>query len=75
MHCLFMKYELTDVLKEVDHIDGNGVNNRRSNLRPVTSRGNNKNQKMNIRNTSGVTGVLVPSRYRAMDCRMGGTAS
>jgi hypothetical protein len=42
---------------QVDHIDGNRANNKWSNLRLVTSAGNNKNRAMPRANTSGVVGV------------------
>ena len=43
--------------QEVDHIDGNGLNNKWSNLRSVSHRENGKNQKHIKNNTSGVKGV------------------
>lgn len=43
--------------KQVDHIDGNGLNNRRDNLRKVLSQENCKNRPMRSDNTSGCTGV------------------
>ena len=42
---------------EVDHRDSDGLNNRRSNLRPATPSENRKNQVIGSRNTSGFKGV------------------
>jgi hypothetical protein len=42
----------------IDHINGNGADNRIENLRCVPQAQNNKNAKRRIDNTSGVTGVL-----------------
>lgn len=47
----------TDKNEEIDHIDGNRLNNVRSNLRVVTRVNNMKNKGKYINNTSGVTGV------------------
>jgi hypothetical protein len=42
---------------EIDHVDGNGLNNKYSNLRSVTHSENAKNKRKHITNTSGVVGV------------------
>lgn len=42
---------------DIDHIDGNGLNNKLSNLRDVSTQDNLKNQAMYVNNTSGVVGI------------------
>ena len=42
---------------EIDHIDGNGLNNQRSNLRTCTSEENKMNRGKFVNNTSGFKGV------------------
>lgn len=42
---------------QIDHINGHKTDNRIANLNNVAARGNNKNKKRSINNTSGVTGV------------------
>ena len=46
----------------VDHIDGDGLNNRRCNMRLATRAQNMRNQKKNSRNTSGLKGVSFDKR-------------
>lgn len=47
---------------EVDHKDGNKLNNRRSNLRPCTHAENMRNMQLKITNTSGYKGVCWSKR-------------
>lgn len=43
----------------IDHLDGNGCNNRIDNLEVKTSSGNSRNKKKSTRNSSGVVGVVL----------------
>ena len=61
--CHRIVFELmTDVILSpddvVDHIDGNKINNKITNLRSVTNQKNLTNSKMRIDNISGTTGVF-----------------
>lgn len=56
---------------QVDHIDGNGINNSISNLRLVTDLENKKNIRLSSKNTSGFVGVHYHSgtkKWRATIC-------
>ena len=46
---------------EIDHMDGNPINNSIANLREVSRSENQRNQKMCSDNTSGITGVYRES--------------
>jgi hypothetical protein len=50
-------HQLVMGAKGMDHADRNGLNNRRSNLRPANQSQQNANQGMYKNNTSGYTGV------------------
>lgn len=47
---------------EIDHRDGDGLNNRRSNLRATTHRFNLANQRLSSASTTGYKGVSLNSR-------------
>ena len=56
MHTLIMPKRVGYV---IDHIDGNGLNNRRENLRYATSSQNSANARLSKKNTSGVKGLSL----------------
>lgn len=56
-HRIVMNAGVYDVNKQVDHINGNTLDNRKQNLRIVTSRQNGLNSSIRSDNTSGVAGV------------------
>lgn len=55
----------------VDHINRNGLDNRRLNLRPATTSQNNVNQGLRRDNTSGFKGVSWHSAGRRWNARIG----
>lgn len=55
MHRLLLNISSNDLF--VDHIDGNGLNNQRSNLRICTRNENQQNRPKNKNNKSGYKGV------------------
>lgn len=56
--------------QQIDHIDGDGLNNAWRNLRPVTQRENSWNMQTPISNTSGHIGVSWEERRNKWRVRM-----
>jgi hypothetical protein len=55
---------------ETDHIDGNGLNNQRLNLRVCTHRENSLNQTIRKNNTSGIKGVCWSIQYKKWEVKI-----
>lgn len=56
--------------KEIDHINGQGIDNRIINLRDVSSRENHKNKKKPSNNTSGIVGVRFKLSVNKFEARI-----
>jgi hypothetical protein len=54
-----------------DHVDGDGLNNRRGNLRIATPAQNNANQRLHRTNTSGYKGVVWSKELGRWHVRVG----
>ena len=62
MHRLILG--LTDAKRHCDHVDRNGLNNQRANLRECSPAQNRMNQGIYKNNTSGITGVCWYKAYQ-----------
>lgn len=69
-HRIIMKIDDFEVNKQVDHINGNTLDNRKQNLRIVTSRQNGLNSSIRKDNTSSVTGVCWDKRRQKWVARV-----
>lgn len=49
---------LAEENEEIDHVDGDTMNNRKENLRPTNRLGNMRNRKLHENNKSGKAGVI-----------------
>lgn len=66
MHRLIWFLEYGEFPKgQIDHIDGNGLNNKIENLRDVTVQEQAKNLSRRMTNSSGITGVTWNKNLRA----------
>jgi hypothetical protein len=68
MHVFIMKSEPSKG-EQIDHWDGNGLNNQRKNLRITDNKHNQMNRKTNKNSTTGYKGVVIlddcKNKYRA----------
>lgn len=63
MHRFILGMQTGDA-REVDHINGDRLDNRRANLRICTRLENSRNTKLSPRNTSGYKGVYWSKRHQ-----------
>lgn len=67
MHSLML---LREHKQDIDHINRNGLDNRRSNLRLVSRSDNNKNSKLRSDSTTGVKGVYKHTKNNSWYARI-----
>ena len=69
-HRIIWVWMTGDQPETVDHIDGNGLNNRWENLRNVSHSENMRNRKLNKNSTSGMAGVHQTKRSGKWQARI-----
>lgn len=60
--------EVTDPRIEVDHLDHNGLNNRKSNLRPLIHSHNTQNKRAYKNSSTGIRGVCFDKKTKKYRC-------
>ena len=70
LHRIIWKMVHNEYPEEIDHIDGNGLNNILSNLRKADSNINSRNKRLNSKNTSGQMGVFLNKRNKKWVARI-----
>lgn len=69
---IYMHHLVCEPRPTVDHIDGNGLNNQRGNLRPATHLQNHMNQRKELKNTTGFKNVVKVNeinQYKVVLCK------
>ncbi len=59
-----------DLTSEIDHIDRNGLNNQRNNLRPANRSQSNMNKGLQSNNTTGYKGVCFNKKAQKYTARI-----
>lgn len=71
LHRVVLYKSTLTIPNQVDHIDGNPLNNSIGNLRSVDGFANQRNRKMQYNNTSGHTGVCWDKNHSKWMARIG----